>query len=427
MRSRRHPGEHEQYARVHLYPAFGDVPIGKVNARLLEEFYAELRRCRDRCNARPTIEHRVDGPHECRTVKHRRRPGRPPAGGYPPHDCAEAGCTVVERRPHACHPLSAGTIRRIHFAIRGVLSAAERWGGSQVIRPRSPVSPASRATAQAADGGPGRPDHRGGMGEDQGWGTLVWLVMVTGIRRAEPPALRWSDMDLDKGAVTVRRNYVRVNRNRLRRIRRPTNPPPRARPGDGRGPSRAPRRYTTVCRELEVHIHALLCIRTQATLSPMRTSWTTRTWSRGRFSEYLGCNQRTRAQPLRGHHRHIRPQDRRPARARKPDCASRLARGADARTDRAEHRRGRPARGPVRGGLPSCREPMIGTRLGWFRANSPHLPVRRSLMLVCSYTTYLDPQGGALWAPRRRVSDAAAAVAGARGLRPVPARRTTAD
>lgn len=36
---------YEQYARVHIYPAFGDEPIGKVSTRLLEEFNAELRRC----------------------------------------------------------------------------------------------------------------------------------------------------------------------------------------------------------------------------------------------------------------------------------------------------------------------------------------------------------------------------------------------
>ena len=36
--------------------------------------------------------------------------------------------------------------------------------------------------------------------------------MVTGMRRAELLALRWSDVDLDAGMVTVRRNYVRVNR-----------------------------------------------------------------------------------------------------------------------------------------------------------------------------------------------------------------------
>jgi integrase len=70
---------YEMYARVDLYPAFGDEPIGKVSPRLLEEFYAALRRCSTRCDGRPSIEHRVDGPHECRTVKHRRRPGPPPA------------------------------------------------------------------------------------------------------------------------------------------------------------------------------------------------------------------------------------------------------------------------------------------------------------------------------------------------------------
>ena len=45
---------YEMYARVHLYPAFGDEPIGKVSPRLLEEFYAELRRCSARC-AGPTV------------------------------------------------------------------------------------------------------------------------------------------------------------------------------------------------------------------------------------------------------------------------------------------------------------------------------------------------------------------------------------
>ena len=148
---------YEQYARVHLYPAFGDVPIGKVNARLLEEFYAELRRCRERCDGRLRIEHRVDGPHECRTVKHRRGPGRPPSGGYPPHDCAETGCKVIECQPHACEPLSGATIRRIHFAIRGVLSAAERWewitSNPAVIarKPRQPTpQPNPPTVAQAA-------------------------------------------------------------------------------------------------------------------------------------------------------------------------------------------------------------------------------------------------------------------------------------
>lgn len=46
--------------------------------------------------------------------------------------------------------------------------------------------------------------------EGPDWGTLVWLVMVTGLRRAELLALRWSDVDLKGGTIFIRRNHVRV-------------------------------------------------------------------------------------------------------------------------------------------------------------------------------------------------------------------------
>lgn len=207
---------YEQYARVHLYPAFGDQPIGKVTTQLLEELYAQLRRCSARCDGRPFVEHRVDEPHECQVVKHRRPRGRPPAVGYPPHDCAEVGCKVTECRPHVCRPLSPATIRRIHFAVRGVLSAAERWGwitSNPAVLARKPRPPAPQpdppTVAQAAR------IIEAAWAQDDDWGTLVWLVMVTGMRRAELLALRWSDVDLDAGVVTVRRNYIRVNRKSI--------------------------------------------------------------------------------------------------------------------------------------------------------------------------------------------------------------------
>ena len=44
--------------------------------------------------------------------------------------------------------------------------------------------------------------------QDEAWGTLVWLTMVTGMRRAELLALRWHDVDLAAGMLAIRRNYV---------------------------------------------------------------------------------------------------------------------------------------------------------------------------------------------------------------------------
>ena len=94
---------YEAYARKQIKPALGQVPVGKVTAKMLEDFYAELRRCRSCCDGRPAVDHRTDEPHECRVVqRHRRPPGRPPAAGYPEHDCEKAGCTVVECPPHEC-------------------------------------------------------------------------------------------------------------------------------------------------------------------------------------------------------------------------------------------------------------------------------------------------------------------------------------
>src|SRR6266536_1926221 len=146
---------YEANARRYIKPVLGEVAIGKVTTHMLEEVYAQLRRCRARCNGRPSIEHHAAGQHECRTVQHKRPPGRPPAS-----------------------------------------------------------KEAARIIAAAWE-------------QDDDWGTLVWLTMVTGMRRAELLALRWYDVDLDAAMLEIRRNYVRARRqgvekdtktHRMRRI-----------------------------------------------------------------------------------------------------------------------------------------------------------------------------------------------------------------
>ncbi len=122
---------------------------------------------------------------------------------------AQAGCTVIECPPHRCTPLSPATIRRIHFAIRGVFTAAERWGWinrnpAEIARkPRQPApEPQPPTVEQAAR------IIEAAWGEDVSWGTLVWLVMVTGVRRAELLAMRWNRIDLAAAKMNVRRNWV---------------------------------------------------------------------------------------------------------------------------------------------------------------------------------------------------------------------------
>jgi integrase len=169
------------YIERTIRPVLGDVPISKLTTRTLELLYAELRRCRVRCDGRPFVEHRAADEH----------------------DCGRSKCTV-----HRCKPMAASTVRQIHAVISGALSAAVRWDwiatnparGAQ--RPRQlPSQPDPPSPAEAAA------LVEGAFATDDDWGTLVWLVMTTGMRRGEVCALRWSRVDLDVGMLDVRRSY----------------------------------------------------------------------------------------------------------------------------------------------------------------------------------------------------------------------------
>ncbi len=169
------------YIERTIRPTLGDVSISKLTTRTLETFYAELRRCRARCAGGPSVEHRVEGEH----------------------DCVSAKCCL-----HECRPMAASTVRQIHAVISGALSTAVRWDwittnparGAQrpKQRPPQPDPPSPSEAARLVDGA---------FAVDDDWGTLVWLVMTTGIRRGEVCALRWSRVDLDEGSVDVRRSY----------------------------------------------------------------------------------------------------------------------------------------------------------------------------------------------------------------------------
>jgi integrase len=150
--------------RLYIVPTFGNLPAAKLDAELLERFYARLQRCRELCN------------------------GRPSAG-------------------HSCKPLASSTVRKIHFIIRGSLERAVRWRHLGVNRAALTVVPA---------GAPSKPDPPSAeeaarllgaaWAADSEWGLLLWLTMVIGPRRGEVSALRWEHVDLSRGSVRIERS-----------------------------------------------------------------------------------------------------------------------------------------------------------------------------------------------------------------------------
>lgn len=171
------------YIDHYIRPAIGKLAVNKVDARTLESFYSELRRCRFLCDGKPSIE------------KHAKESA---------HDCVKEKC-----KAHKCKPLAASTVRQIHSVISGTLSAAERWGWIST----NPARVARRPKAKPPEPDPPSAAEAGRLADeafrmDDDWGTLVWLTMTTGMRRGELCGLRFSKLDLDGETIEISRNWV---------------------------------------------------------------------------------------------------------------------------------------------------------------------------------------------------------------------------
>jgi len=176
-----------------IRPTFGGITLPKLarlGPQVFERFYAELLRCRRRCDRQPFIEHHS----RCRKI----------AGTG---DECNAGC-----RQHECKPLAASSVRQIHAVLSGALSTAVRWGWIGInpidaaIKPRAsapqPKPPSSEDAARIA---------AAAWEQDEDWGTFVWLTFVTGARRGELVGLQWKDFNPVTFMLTIERSIVRGN------------------------------------------------------------------------------------------------------------------------------------------------------------------------------------------------------------------------
>ncbi|WNV83191.1 tyrosine-type recombinase/integrase [Umezawaea sp. Da 62-37] len=154
-------------AKTHIYPLIGKEQISKTTNRTLNKFYAELLRCRMHCTPlEVNIDHRTRMKHEC-----------------------DSRCT-----PHECSPLSASSIRQMHFC----LSGAYKWAMQQDENwlSENPAELASPPPAVNPEPDPPTPEEAARIinecWSDPIFGPFVWIAMCTGARRGENCAHRWN-------------------------------------------------------------------------------------------------------------------------------------------------------------------------------------------------------------------------------------------
>jgi integrase len=181
---------YEVDVRLRLRPVLGHLPLSRIEPDLVERLYAQLRVCRDRCGGK--------GNH----VKHRTRL---------PHECDS------ECRPVPCKPLSASSIRALHWTLSSAMKSAVRWrwiaqNPLEVVKPPPPPKPHPRPpTAEQAVR-----ILTEAWEKDPEWGTLIWTAMTTGARRGELCALRREDIDLNHGVIFVHTSLKLIDGQWLR-------------------------------------------------------------------------------------------------------------------------------------------------------------------------------------------------------------------
>lgn len=107
--------------------------------------------------------------------------------------------------------LSPRTVRICHTVMRQSLEQARRWGliarnpavdATPPPQRRREVDPPTVAQVQQLI--------EAARADDPDFGTYLWVLAATGCRRGEACALRWTDVDLERGEVAIRRSISQV-------------------------------------------------------------------------------------------------------------------------------------------------------------------------------------------------------------------------
>jgi integrase len=185
---------YESYIERVIRPVLGGLQLREIQDRVevLDELYAQLRRCRRLCGGRRgLVDHRPVG-------QGRRRPD-----GEPDHQCDER-CV-----PHRCQAASASAIHQIHAILHRAFAVAVKWRWMD----RNPADLATRPRAARDDRDPPTPQDAVRLLEAAeayrpDLALWLWLLLVTGTRRGELCAIRWSDIDFAEHDLLIERAYA---------------------------------------------------------------------------------------------------------------------------------------------------------------------------------------------------------------------------
>ena len=185
---------YESYIERIIRPVLGGLQLREIQDRVevLDELYAQLRRCRRLCGGRRgLVDHRPVG-------QGRRRPD-----GEPDHQCDER-CV-----PHRCQAASASAIHQIHAILHRAFAVAVKWRWMD----RNPADLATRPRAARDDRDPPTPQDAVRLLEAAeayrpDLALWLWLLLVTGTRRGELCAIRWSDIDFAEHDLLIERAYA---------------------------------------------------------------------------------------------------------------------------------------------------------------------------------------------------------------------------
>ncbi len=100
--------------------------------------------------------------------------------------------------------------------MRQSLEQARKWGliaRNPAVDATPPASKRTEVTPPTAD--QVRELLAAAFDFDPDFGVYLWLLAVTGCRRGEGCALRWSDVHWDRGEIAIRRSIAQVDRQRI--------------------------------------------------------------------------------------------------------------------------------------------------------------------------------------------------------------------